>query len=115
MNWMQRYKQRVEQENPQPERQGESLDPVAVVENSTSSSVATDRPEVSERKPTEPIPLSESKPEREPGEDEAGIMGVWPPKAWSLADWVKGAKGDFHVRATLTGDQPISRGVSWKD
>lgn len=27
MNWMQRYKQRVEQENPQPERQGESLDP----------------------------------------------------------------------------------------
>lgn len=129
MNWIQQFKQRVEQENPQPERirqkprpqgtvsalSGESLDPVAVVENSTPSSVATDRPEVSERKPTEPIQISESKPERFPGEDEAGIMGVWPPKAWSLADWVKGARGDFHVFDGLLGTKPISRGFSWRD
>lgn len=107
------------------------------VDNSTSSSVATDRPEVSERtptfpmpapqaaatdrpevserKPTEPIQISESKPEREPGEDEAGIMGVWPPKAWSLADWVKGARGDFQVFDGLLGTKPISRGFSWRD
>ena len=48
--------------------------------------------------------------EREPGSDDAGISGTWPPKAWSLKDWVHGATGDFHVRATLTGDYPISRG-----
>ena len=75
--------------------------------------------ETSEQTPPEPSKFrfteSSQSGTREPGEDEAGIMGVWPPKAWSLADWVKGARGDFHVRATLTGDQPISRGVSWKD
>lgn len=74
MNWMQRYKQRVEQENPQrqptPQAVGVSVthgvsEPLteptrtpAVVEDSTPvpSSVATDRPEVSERTPTEPMP-----------------------------------------------------------
>lgn len=59
--------------------------------------------------------VSQQKPEREPGEDEAGISGVWPPKAWSLAEWVKGAKGDFHVFDGLLGTKPISRGFSWRD
>jgi len=98
----------------QQERQSEPTPPLAVVEDSTPvpSSVATAPRSVSEQKRNEPVPIT---PEREPGEDDAGIDGIWPPKAWSLADWVKGAKGDFHVRATLTGYQPISRGFSWKD
>ena len=184
MNWIQQFTQRVEQENPQPERQGKSKDPQAlrfvddfleaccevsdgaetpadtlyanyqafcesrhvVPVNATAFSVRvmnvyrgvqrdevvndgkrvtiyrglapkpqTETPPaemVSEPMPTEPVPIL---PEREPGEDEAGISGTWPPKAWSLADWVRGAKGDFHVRATLTGDPPISRGFSWRD
>lgn len=77
------------------------------VDNSTSSSVATDHPKVSER--------PEPSQEREPGEDDAGIAGKWPPPAWSLADWVRGAKGDFHVFDGPLGVKPISRGFSWKD
>jgi len=49
-----------------------------------------------------------SKDGREPGEDEAGIGE--PLKAWSLAEWIAVAHGDFHVRCTLMGDIPISRG-----
>lgn len=93
----------------QQERQSEPTPPPAVVEDSTPvpSSVATDHPEVSER--------PEPSQEREPGEDDAGIAGKWPPPAWSLTDWVKGAKGDFHVFEGLFGVKPISRGFSWKD
>jgi len=51
-------------------------------------------------------PASSFKPiepaDREPGEDENGINGEWS-EAWSLADWVEGAKGDFRVRTTITG------------
>jgi len=189
MNWMQQFKQRVEQENPQPERQGESPSPAALrfvddfletcikvsdgaetpadtlyaayqafcesrqvcPVNATAFSVrvmndyqgrGVQRDEVitsdgkriaiyrglAPKPQTEPPP-AETVSERLPGvrhgtptepipieaEDEAGIDGKWPPQARSLTDWIKGADGDFHVRATLTGDQPISRGMSWKD
>jgi len=199
MNWIQQFKQRIEQENPQPEGQGESLDPAALrtvddfllasyevsdgvltpadniyaayqvwgesrqvgTVNATAFSVrvmnfyrgrgvqrdevitddgkriAIDRglapkpqtepppaatvserlPVVRHRTPTEPVPIeaSDPHPERDPGEDEAGISGEWPPKQWSLAEWVKGAQGDFHVFYGLWGAKPISRGFSWKD
>lgn len=71
--------------------------------------------EASERKPPPQRKASFLSPEREPGEDEAGIDGEWPQKAWSLADWVKGARGDFHVFERLLGAKPISRGFSWRD
>lgn len=138
--------------------------------NSTSSSVATDRPEVSERTPTDrrkdeerlttPVPIKDlSRDERiacirelesELDEPEAVIDEHW--GMVSLQVWLRGLEqlkrtgrrhpvpmsaeerdsyrvapegitvakperrdGDFHLRATLTGDKPISRGVSWKD
>lgn len=47
-------------------------------------------------------------------EDEAGIDRSWSlPSSFrktALSDWLANANGDFHVRATLTGDVPISRG-----
>lgn len=100
----------------QQERQSEPTPPLAVVEDLTPSSV--DRPEASEQTPPEPLPIEAS--EREPGEDEVGIDGVWPgtrkrSTKWSLSDWVRGARGDFHVFEGLFGVKPISRGFSWKD
>ena len=45
--------------------------------------------------------------DREPGCDDTGIDGAWPPRQWSLIEWLGEPKTSYRTRETLTGTRSI--------